>query len=145
MEGYEAAGVFGDGGDHLVPGFPVQGAYAEVDAVGGVLGKGDVLRGGPEQARRCLPRPGVRRALPGVELRALQVGRAGAEVVGLAGGLDSLVGRRAAAAGVQVGVVVCGEGREQLAGEGLVFDFMLLPGCFCIACIIASLCKVAVS
>jgi hypothetical protein len=46
----------------------------------------------------------------------LEVGRAGAELVGGPHGLDHGVGGWAAAAGVQVDVVVPGEGREHLAG-----------------------------
>src|ERR687886_384192 len=99
---------------------PVHGGEAEVHPVGRVLGKGDILRVGVDETGRGLAGARCDGGLAGVETDALEVGLARAEVVGRAHGLDHGVGVRAAPAGVQVHVVVRGEGREGLAREARV-------------------------
>src|SRR4028119_1470187 len=88
VERHEAAGVFCCGRDHPVTRAPVDGDDAEVHAVGGVLGKGDVVGAGVYEAGGGLAGPGVGLGLVAEEAAALEAGRAGEVGGGRAHGLD---------------------------------------------------------
>src|SRR5215204_6859458 len=100
--------MFCRGRDNFVAPTPVDRGDAEVHAMGGVLGEGNVIWSRADEAGRSLTGVLPQRGLAGVEADTLEVGGARAEVVRGAHGLDHVVGRRTAAAGVQVDVVVFG-------------------------------------
>ena len=142
VEGDEASGVFGGGRDRLVALSPVDGGDAKVHAVGGVLREGYVSGRRPDEAGCGLAGALPQLALAREEAGAFEVGRARAQVVCRAHRLDRRVRRRPAGAGVQVDVVVVGEGREHLARVvGLRGDASLLPGDREPFCIISASCR----
>src|SRR5687768_16276074 len=115
--------------DDLVALAPAEREGAEVHAVGGVLGQGDVVGSWPNEAGRGLAGALPELGLAGVEARAFQVGGARAEVVGGAEGFDHGVRRWAAAARVQVDEVILDKGRKPFTGQARVAgDACLLPG-----------------
>ncbi len=122
MKRRQAAGVLGSGREDLIALAPVDGGHPEVHAVGGVLGEGDVVGAGPDEAGGGLPGAGVGSGLAQKEARALEVSRARAQLICLSRGLDDVVGGRPAGAGVQVGVVVSGEGGERVSGQARIDD-----------------------
>src|SRR5919202_3328637 len=117
MQGYEATRMFGPARDDLVAFPPIEGEGAEVHAVGGALGESYILGISVHEPGGGFAGAGVRVALVGVEVDALEIGRAGAQVVHLAYGLDRLERRRAAAAGVEIDIGVVSEGGKHLAWE----------------------------
>jgi hypothetical protein len=118
VQGYEATRMFRSARDDLVTVPPVEGEGAEVHAVGGALGESYILEIiSVHEPGSGFAGAGVRVALVGVEVDALEIGRAGAQVVHLAYGLDRLERRRAAAAGVEIDIGVVSEGGKHLAWE----------------------------
>jgi hypothetical protein len=124
MERGKASGVLGRYRDDLVAPLPVYRGDAEVHTVGSILSKGEVLGVGPDEAGRGLAGACCYLGLAGEEAGALEVGRAGAEIIGGPHGFDHGVGGWTAAAGVQIDVVVLSEGRERLAGDARLPDDM---------------------
>src|SRR5215212_9763525 len=99
MQGDKSARVLRTARDNLVALPPVEGENAQVHAVGGVLSEGYNLGvGGVHEPGGGLASASVHLALVGIEVGALEIGGAAAQIVHLAHGFYRLVGGRAAAA-----------------------------------------------